>query len=274
MPPGACDCHCHIFGPKSCYPFVAGRSYTPREAPLGSYRRMRADLGLTRTVVVQPSVYGYDNACTEDAVRDLGASARGVAVIPTVTEEREIARLQDAGFRGARLNLVQSGDPEALAGLEELAARIAPFGWHLQIYARAQLLAELLPRLRRLPVDLVIDHLGHPEIPEGVAQPGFEALLELVEGGRCWVKLCAYIADHSGPPYLGARPFIDALAERAPHRLVWGSNWPHPVVEGPRPVDVALLDALGTWFPDEGRIREILVDNPAELYGFPGASGS
>lgn len=274
-PPGACDCHCHVFGPAERFPYVPERNYTPPDAPLEDFLALLDILGLERAVVVQPSVYGTDNACTEDAIRRMNGRARGVAVIDPDAPEAEVARLDAAGFRGARLNLIHTGGSTPLDALEAVAARVAPFGWHVQLYLRGRILPDIAARLAGLPTDVVIDHLGHMDEEEGTGQEGFRALLSLLDTGRCWVKLCAYRFDHTGAPFDRARPFAQALNAAAPERLVWGTDWPHPDIPGPRPGvpgrmpnDGDLLDALGAWFEDPAAIRRILVDNPAALYGF------
>ena len=274
-PPGACDCHCHVFGPSDRFPYVPERNYTPPDAPLEDYLSLLDTLGLERAVIVQPSVYGSDNACSEDGIRRMNGRARGVAVIDPGAPEEEIARLNAAGFRGARLNLIHAGGSTPLTELETIAAKVAPFGWHVQLYLRGRVLPEILPRLRGLPTEIVIDHLGHMEPEQGLEQDGFTALLALMETGRCWVKLCPYRFDQTGAPFDRARAFALALNEAAPERVVWGTDWPHPDIAGPRPGvpgrmpnDGDLLDALGSWFEDEATIRRILTDNPAKLYGF------
>ena len=277
-PPGACDCHCHVFGPSDSFPYVPERNYTPPDAPLEQFLELLDVLGLERAVIVQPSVYGTDNTCTEDGIRRMDGRARGVAVIDPGVAEDELARLDANGFRGARLNLIHSGGSTPLDALETIAAKVAPFRWHVQLYLRGWILPDILPRLRDLPTEIVIDHLGHMDPGQGIEQSGFQALLTLMETGRCWVKLCAYRFDHGGAPFDRARRFAQALHAVAPDRLVWGTDWPHPDIPGPQPDvpgrmpnDGDLLDALGVWFEDEETVHRILVDNPTALYGFPAA---
>lgn len=274
-PPGACDCHCHVFGPIKRFPYVVERNYTPPESPLEAYRKLLDHLGIERTVLVQPSVYGTDNSAHEDAIRRMAGRARGVAVVGPEIDDAEFARLDAVGFRGLRFNLVHTGGSTPLDQLERLSARAASVGWHVQLYLRGRILPDICSRLAALPTQIVIDHMGHFEGDQGTGQPGFEALLRLLEGGRCWVKLCPYRFDHSGFPYAKARVFARALQKAAPERLVWGTDWPHPDVpgdrpgeNGPMPDDGDLLDALGDWFEDAATIERILVANPARLYGF------
>lgn len=267
-PPRACDCHCHVIAPLDKYPLVAERRYTPPEATLEAYAQVLDTLGLERTVIVQPSVLGTDNGATLEAMAALGARARGVAVVDADVADAELERLHEAGIRGLRLNVLFGGGV-GFEAMERLAARIAPMGWHLQLLVDARDLAALAPRLRALPVDIVVDHMGHMSTAHGIDHPGFQALLALVREGACWVKLSGnYRISAAGPPYADAAPFARALIEAGPGRMVWGTDWPHPALEGPMPNDGALLDAVFDFAPDDALQRAILVDNPATLYGF------
>ena len=268
-PAGACDSHMHIFGPATRYPYIDARDYTPADALMADYRAMCDTLGIARTVVVQPSIYGLNHDCTAEAVENLGDRGRGVAVLDTDVHDGELERLHAIGFRGTRFNLVNAGGVAATA-LESMAARVAEYGWHVQVMIHGPDLADLDQRLRALPVDVVIDHMGRMDAAAGIDQPGFRALLGLMETGRCWVKLSgAYRTDLDGPPWQAARPFAEALIKAAPERLVWATDWPHPDLAGsPMPNDGDLLDALGDWVPDDDTLHRILVDNPAMLYDF------
>ena len=271
LPPGACDCHVHVFGRPSRYPLAAGRAYTPPEASFRSYQAVMRGLGLTRAVLVQPSVYGTDNRAMLDAMRHGGPAVRGVAVIgaPDDCGVDDLAALDAAGVRGVRMNTLFPG-PEGTDDLDELAARIAPFGWHLQVLIDVAETTGLAKRLGSLPVATVIDHLGHMPASLGRDHPGFQDLLALLREGRSWVKLSApyRLSGRSGPPYDDVRPFAEAVLEAAPDRVVWGSDWPHPAIEGPRPHPATLLDPLFDWVDDADLRRRVLVENPAHLYGF------
>lgn len=268
-PDRTCDCHMHIFGPAAKYPWSAARGYTPPDALLDDYRRVQERLGLERTVVVQPSVYGTDNSCTRDAVLALGADGRGVAVLAPDVDEASLRALDDDGFRGARFNLVSKGGV-GFEGVEALAAKLAPFGWHLQFFIDRDTLFENRERLSRLPVELVFDHFGSVDPARNADQPAMRALLRLLDGGRAWVKISgAYRVDHGPAPWPQATPFARRLIAEAPERLVWGTDWPHPMVDGPMPNDGDLIDALWAWCEGDARLyRRILVENPARLYGF------
>ena len=267
-PEGACDCHAHVIGPAARYPLVATRAYTPPEAPLSEYEAVLAELGIERAVIVQPSVYGYDNACTLDTVRALGPRGRAVVVLDPAADDAALAEMAEAGARGVRFNLATPGGAGADA-LESVAARVAPLGWHVQVYVAAAQLAELAPRLSALPCPLVIDHMGYPDLKAGVEQPGFRALLELlIASPDVWVKVSgAYRIDPS-VGHAAAAPFARALLNAAPDRCVWGTDWPHTQCELDPPVVGQLLDQLADWAPDDALWQAILVDNPAKLYGF------
>lgn len=270
LPPGSIDTHMHVFGPTSHYPYTPERTYTPTDASLADYRHMAQTVGLERTVVVQPSVYGTDNRATAEAVKALGPEkARGVAVVDASVSDEALRALHEAGFRGVRLNLLFRGGVD-FAAVEKLAGRLAPMGWHIQFLIDVSAFEELEPRLNRLPVDCVIDHMGHMATSKGPDHPGFQSLLRLVGGGRCWVKLSGpyRITAEERPPYGDVTPFARALIAANPERMVWGSDWPHPHIAVPMPNDGALVEMLGEWAPDEAILRRIMVENPEELYGF------
>src|SRR5688572_15403563 len=135
VPPGACDCHVHVFGDPKKYPFFAGRTYTPEIASVDELRQMLSALRLERVVIVQPSVYGTDNTCTLDGMRELGDRARGVAVIDDKTTDAQLDAMAKAGIRGIRLNLATAGisDPTvARQRFENAIARVRNRGWHIQ----------------------------------------------------------------------------------------------------------------------------------------------
>lgn len=268
LPAGACDCHVHVFGRADRYPFAADRAYTPPEAPLQRYRTVMEDLGLSRAVLVQPSVYGTDNRAMLEAMGEGGPNVRGVAVIGDESDD-ELAAFHTAGVRGVRVNALFPGAPEVV-DLGRLARRIAPLGWHLQLLIDVSQTPDLVRRLADLPVPTVIDHLGHLPAALGAGHPGFQALLGLLREGRSWVKLSApyRLSARDGPPYDDLRPFAEAILDAAPKRALWGSDWPHPAIPGPGPDPAALLDPLFDWIDDPALRRRVLVDTPARLYGF------
>lgn len=272
VPPGACDTHMHIYGPPSLYPLAAtaGGKAPPVGADVAAYRGLMVRLGLQRVVVVQPSAYGADNACTMDAVAELGECARAVVVVTPATPDAELARLHAAGARGARFYMM-AGAPQGWDALAPVAARIAPLGWHVQLQFDGTELPAREAAIRALPCQVVIDHLGrfHPPVPPE-RQP-MRALLRLLETGRVWLKASApYNSSLTGPPeYADVTAIARAAIGTAPDRVVWASNWPHPN-RPPYPLEeAALLDLLGQWTPDDATRRRILADNAARLYGWP-----
>jgi D-galactarolactone isomerase len=270
VPPGACDTHMHIYGPVARYTLAATAARPPPfHADLAAWRTVLARLGLTRTVVVQPSAYGADNACTLDAVAALGDAARAVVVVTPQTPDAELHRLHAAGARGARFFMMQ-GAPQGWDALAPVAARIAPLGWHVQLQFDGTEMPQQETAIRALPCRVVIDHVGrfHPPVPPD--RPQVRSLLRLLETGRVWVKASApYNTSLTGPPhYDDVTAIARAAIGVAPDRILWASNWPHPNPPDYPIEEAGLLDLLGHWAPDDATRRRILVDNPAALYGW------
>ncbi len=260
-PPGACDCHFHVFGPYDRFPLDAGRPYTPPEASAAHYAATAEILGLERRVIVTASVSGTDNAVTMDAVRRLDP-ARSRAIV-VVDEACDLSALAAGGAVGVRFNAV-SGNGASLDALEGLARRIAPLGWHVQVFTND--LPALAGRLAALPVPVVLDHMGGAQAAAGPDGPAMRALLRLLEGGRAWVKLSGYRS--APPPYAGVGALARRLLQAAPERCVWGTDWPHTgfATEAEMLDDGTLLDWLHDWTGSDW--QRVLVDNPARLYGF------
>jgi len=268
MPGGACDCHAHVIGPPDIYPYVDARSYTPPNALLEDYERLHDVLGIQRAVIVQPSVHGTDNRVTLDAIAAYSRECRGVAVVEETVSDAELAALHKGGIRGLRLNILFGGGV-GLQAMEPLARRIADMGWHIQLLLDASQMVDLAPRIRKLPVPVVVDHMGHMNVSNGMEHPGFQALLALVRDGLCWIKLSGnYRISSAVPRYEDVIPFARALIQSAPEHMIWGTDWPHPALYDVMPNDGDLLDALGDYAPDAALRKAILVDNPARLYGF------
>lgn len=258
VPEGACDAHMHIIGPLQQFPLRETRSLSPLESLPQAYRKTQAALGLQRTIVVQPSSYAKDNSCTLAAVEALGPGARAVAVVDPSTPDDELASLHRRGVRGVRLQSVVAGGA-SLDDLEELAARIKPFGWHLQLFLDAETVPQLSQRLRKLPVDVVFDHMAHVDTSVGIDTPGFRAVLDLLETGRVWVKIASAFRAADGRR-------ASALIDANPDRLVWGSDWPHLGYQAEPPDDGQLLNDLAEWCGNAETLKKILVDNPGKLY--------
>jgi predicted TIM-barrel fold metal-dependent hydrolase len=265
VPAGACDCHVHVFGTAA------------------ELSALQQALRLSRVVIVQPSVYGSDNSCTLDGMRRLGERARGVAVIDDMTTNEALDDMHRAGIRGVRVNLETAGETDPGAARRNLAAaveRVAPLGWHVQVYTRLSVVAELSDEVARLAVPIVFDHFGAAQAAGGVNQPGFAALLQLVNAGHAYVKVsAAYRSSEKAPAYGDVALLAKALIAANPDRIVWGTDWPHPHAASP---DMALdqlapfydiddglaLNQLALWAPSAAIRRKILVDNPARLYDF------
>ncbi len=271
VPPEACDCHAHILGPIAGYPFDPRRSYDPPEALLGTYQHMLATLGLTRAIIVQPSVYGTDNRATLAAIEASKGTFRGIAVVDSKVDDCTLDWLNEAGIRGVRINpLFKTG--AGLADCPVLAARIKEMDWHLEIFLDVSTLdAEVMAMFERLPVPLVFDHMGYMPVSRGLDNPGFRWLLARMASGEAWVKLSGayYLGQNPGPNYTDVAPVAQTLIEANPARCLWATNWPHPMTSKPMANDGDLLDLLAQWTPDPTLQRRILVDNPATLYGFP-----
>jgi 2-pyrone-4,6-dicarboxylate lactonase len=283
LPAKAVDCHMHVFGPFDRFPLAAERSYNVPDAPLSAHEAMKRAVGLTRTVLVQPSGYGTDNRAMLEALRELGPRGRGVAVVDPDVPDAELDAMHAAGVRAVRLNLVslrsRYSNPAQLIG--EFAARLAPRGWHLQVFGENHLIAALEPALAQATVDVVVDHMGLPDARTGLDQPGFKALLRLLKTGRVWAKLAGAdrVTRYTGQ-LADAIPFMRALVAANVDRLVWGSDWPnigfhtgtavgHDGVLPYRPVDAGeLLNILGEAVPEADAREKILAANPARLYQF------
>ena len=266
-PPGTTDTHMHIY--DSRYPTAGTAAFTPPDALVPAYLKVRARLGIERTVVVQPSTYGIDNRCTLEAVAALGPSARGVVVVDRSVSDAELERMTRLGVRGIRFHMMEGG---ALPWdiLETMAARVGNFGWHVQLQLDGRTLPDHEALLKRLPGTLVVDHVGKFMEPVPVDHPAFRVLLKLAESGRTYVKLSApYNWSKSGPPnYSDVGRLATALKKAAPERMLWATNWPHPMPNTPIPDDAWVLDMMLEWIPDDAARNKAFADNPARLYGF------
>jgi predicted TIM-barrel fold metal-dependent hydrolase len=282
VPAGACDCHTHVFGDPARFPFAPGRTYTPESASVAEMRMLHAALHTTRVVIVQPSVYGTDNACTLDAIRQLAPNARGVAVIDEHTADASLDEMHATGIRGIRINLATVGQNDPEVGRRRLNAaieRVRTRGWHIQMYTQLAVVSALHSEVSASPVPVVFDHFGGAQAGGGVTQPGFDVLLDLVRGGRAYVKISApYRGSTSAPEYADMAPLAKALIAANVRRILWGTDWPHPdTTPGGQPNAISPLrqiddgrvfNQFASWAPDAKVRTTILVDNPAGLYGF------
>lgn len=272
-PPGAIDCHIHLFGPASRFPFHPDSRYVSQDALPETAIALQDTLGLAGAVVVSGGGYGMSSAHLTEVLAAHPGRFKGVALLGEDTGRAEIARLDALGVRGARF--VSPGHRGALPRLSPtLAARVAEFGWHVQFYPAGDDLLQFADALQALPVPVVLDHFAAIPAAGGTAQPAFQRLLALLETGRVWVKLSGPMRCCEGDfPYAAVTPLARALVAAAPERLVWGSDWPHVNMNGrAMPNDGDLFDLLAEWVPDAATRRRILVDNPRALYGPFGAA--
>jgi len=274
LPPLACDTHAHIMGPKARYAYSPARIYTPPDCLLPDYQKMLATLGVERAVLVQPSVYGTDNTVMLEAMKSAGGGFRGVAVVADNVSDAELKKLDAAGVRGVRLNIVDVKDRKPgtlpMESLKKLAQRIAPLGWHMEFLMHADEFPDLDRAFAGFPVDIVLGHLGYMKTDKGLGNPGFQALLRLMKAGRAWVKLTgpSRITTTGGLPYADVVPYARALLDANPERVIWGTDWPHVIIKTPMPNDGDLADLLSDWIPDAKLREQVLVRNPARLYRF------
>lgn len=278
LPPGACDTHFHLFGPPDRFPYSPRRRYEPPAAPLEHYLAMREIVGLGRGVIVLPTAHGTDNATVVDAIARTGGTLLGVANIDDSTSDAELDRLNAAGVRGVRFSLM-SDRAGATDDIERAVKRIARLGWSLDLHIEPRHLLGHERFVRNLPLTVVIDHMARVDPREGLGQPAFRLLLDLLKDDRFWVKLsCAdkLSADprarppEGGLPYRDVVPFAQAVIAAVPDRCLWGTDWPHgnTFELGRIPNEGDLLDLLAEFAPDSATREKILVDNPARLYGF------
>jgi predicted TIM-barrel fold metal-dependent hydrolase len=266
-PPGACDSHCHIFGPAAKFPYAPERRYTPPDAPKEKLRALHAHLGLSRAVLVQASCHGGDNRAMLDAIAWSRGAWRGVAMVGNEVTERELDELHEGGVRGVRFNFVRhlggAPDPRVFA---RTLAMIEPLGWHVVLHFDAEDIETHADVFRKLRVPFVIDHMGRVDAAHGLDQKPFAMLLELMRDPLAWVKVSGpERISAAGKPFHDAAPFAAALANAAPDRVLWGTDFPHPNVKT-MPNDGELVDLFAHTFPDEALRKRILVDNPTRLY--------
>jgi predicted TIM-barrel fold metal-dependent hydrolase len=283
VPPGATDCATHIYNDPKRHPFIEGRTYTPEPATVPELKQMMRTLSLDRVVVVQASTHGTDNSIVIDSIRELGAGARGVAVIDDKTTEAALDDMHRGGMRGIRLSLGNLGATDLGAAQQRLKTAAARLknrkGWSALISGTPETWAALRADLAAFPVPIVIDHFGEPRVADGVGQPGFTAVLSLVKSGRAYVKLSN--ADTLTQSDMSdVTPYAKALIAANPQRAVFGTAWPHPSasgVAGRKSTDLAVhrqtddgavMNMLAVWAPDAALRKMILVDNAARLYDF------
>ena len=283
VPPGACDCHTHIFGDKQKFPLWAGRAYTPEVASPDEMSELHRALHMQRVVIVNPSVYGTDNSATLFGIKARGANARGVAVIDDKTSDSDLDALNRGGIRAIRINMTNAGQTDPAIARQRFQAavkRIQHRDWHIEMYTTPAVISGIKDLVEASPVAVVFDHFGGAEAARGVQQPGFADLVALVKSGKAYVKISGAYRASTQPDYADVKPFARMLIEGNADRIIWGSDWPHPHPEAQKghpltevtPLfqidDGRVLNLLPVWAPDAAVRKKILVDNPARLYGF------
>jgi 2-pyrone-4,6-dicarboxylate lactonase len=269
-PPGAVDAHCHVFGPGDVFPYAPERKYTPADATKEQLFALRDFLGFERNVIVQATCHGADNSALVDALAAAGGRARGVATIRPGVSRSELADMHEAGVRGVRFNFVRRlTDPKPDDYYLGLVDLVAELGWHIVVYFEAADLAERWQLLRSLPTDVVVDHMGRPDVTQPVGGPGFTLFTRFLrENENVWSKVSGpERLSKSGPPeYADVAPFARHLVETFPDRVLWGTDWPHPNMKSHVPDDGALVDVIPRIAATEDLQRRLLVDNPQRLY--------
>ena len=269
-PPLACDAHCHIFGPGAKFPYAPHAPYVPPDSPFEALQSLHRKLGLERAVIVHASCHGSDMRVTLDAIARSKGAYRGTAIIDESSTEKDFQKMHDGGIRGVRFNFVKhlGGRPE-MGFFDKTVERVRAMGWHLILHLDAADLVEFQDLFKRIPVPMVIDHMGRVKAAGGLEQEPFKVLLASLKNENMWVKVCgAERVSSMGPPFTDAVPFAQALIAAAPERILWGTDWPHPNVGAHMPNDGDLVDLFARMVPDAGNRKRILVDNPARLYGF------
>ena len=271
LPPKTVDTHAHLFDRMERYAFSGERKYSPPLCTREAWMALHAALGVERGVQVNGSPYAFDNRITQDFLKDHRGRFLGVAMIQPSISEPDLRRLDAAGFRAARV-MDQFPTGATTAVMEKIADRIAPLGWHLEInIARPEDWVELEPRLARLPVPVVFDHMGRPRGGAGIDQPGFKVVRRLLTGrDDCWTKVSSFyrLSDAGPPEYADMRPFVQAVLRDRADRCVWGTNWPHPGLTAFMPNDADLLDLLESWIPRDNMRVPLFAANAAKLYRF------
>jgi 2-pyrone-4,6-dicarboxylate lactonase len=267
MPKGACDAHCHVFGPASQFPYAEDGPYKPADSPKQLLEAMHKRLGLERTVIVHPSAHGTDHAVTLDAIADDPVNRRGVGIIDSTFSTEELRRLHAGGFRGARFSFLKhlGGGPDDKT-FERVVELVEPLGWHLVLHVTGDDLLANAKRFSSLKLPIVIDHMGRVDAKLGVNQPAIKCLLGLAAQENCWVKVSG-ASRIAPPPFDLAIPIAHAILETTPDRCLWGTDFPHP---NPKyhATEAELVNLIPSYAVDDIAQRKLLVSNPARLYGF------
>ncbi|MEQ3551054.1 amidohydrolase family protein [Pseudonocardia nematodicida] len=270
-PPFACDSQTHIFGDPERFPTRPDAAYVTYDATVEAMLQMHKTLGIERGVIVQSTAYGTDHAALIDALRIAGPGYQGCGVVNDTVSDTHLAEMHEAGVRGARFNF-HPKLKNALPTPEDVrrtAARVVPLGWHLKLHMNGLDPREVTPLLEDVETDVVIDHFGPLQYPHGLDDPHFAHVCELLQRGNWWIMLSnGDRRSQTGYPWDDATAYAREYVARAPERVLWATDWPHPLHAGPIPNDGELMDLLSRYAPDPADRRRILVDNPARLFRF------
>ena len=268
-PAGAVDAHCHVFGPADKFPYHPKRKYTPCDASKEQLFALRDKLGFERNVIVQASCHGTDNAALLDALDSAGELARGVAVVDPNISAAELQDMHNRGVRAVRFNFVKRlVDSTPREVFLNVANKISALGWHIVVYFEAPDLEELIPFLKQLNTTIVVDHMGRPDVSKGLEHPDFQRFVTLMaDNPNIWTKVsCPERLTQQAPDYSDVVPFARTLVQHFPHRVLWGTDWPHPNMQSHVPDDGKLVDVIAQIAPTRELQQALLVDNPMRLY--------
>jgi len=264
-----CDSHFHIFGPSCRYPYSQDRSYTPSDASLGDFFNLLHINNIGRAVIIQPSVYNFDNSLVLEALKANPSELRAIVVIEDTHNFEELKKWNDHGVRGVRVNFLFNSEGKT-SDVRKLAKLIKPLGWHLELLINVSTYKNLYEEFKDIDVDIVFDHMGNFDITKGLKQKGFQDMLRLLKENKAWVKLSApyNVSKKVYAPYSDVIPFTQEIIKNNEDRIVWASNWPHPIISVPRPSYNELVDLVDIYTNKELIIKKIKEDNPEKLYGF------
>ena len=270
LPPLSCDSHCHIFGPADVFPFSSDRTFTPPDVPKEDLQNLHRLLGIERAVIVQSAVHGTDHSALLDALKTGGDRYRGIALVNPATSPHEIAQLNNAGVCGVRLNfLPHLGGYPSSETIQFVLGLVQPFSWHIEIHVADNGIIEFFDLIRSIQLPVVIDHMARVDIREGLHGDSVLAMLRLLDTGNVWVKLSGVDrVSIQEPPFADGVQLARMLAYHAPERVLWGTDFPHPNINGYMPNDGQLVDLIEQIAPDEALRYRMLVTNPAEFFRF------
>ncbi|ALJ14712.1 amidohydrolase family protein [Sphingopyxis macrogoltabida] len=268
-PAGAVDAHCHVFGPMARFPFSPKAKYLPQDAGPDALFALREKLGFARSVIVQASCHGTDNAATLNGIAVSGGTCRGVAVVDPAISDADLDMLHAGGIRGVRFNFLKRlVDDAPMDKFLDIAKRIERLGWHVVVYFEADSLDEMRPFLAAIPVPIVIDHMGRPDVTQGREGADMSAFRTLLDGRTdIWTKVtCPDRLDPAGAPYADFVKAVRPLVADYQDRVLWGTDWPHPNMETRIPDDGGLVEVIPQIAPTAALQHKLLVANPMRLY--------